>query len=44
MKLSTSGVNTFENCNFYDLDNFKVYVVSDMKWEKVYEVTPESFK
>lgn len=28
----------------YDLDNFKVYVVSDMKWEKVYEVTPDSFK
>ncbi|SCW43911.1 Linear amide C-N hydrolases, choloylglycine hydrolase family [Ruminococcaceae bacterium YRB3002] len=27
----------------YDLDNFKVYVVSDMAWEKVYEVTPESF-
>ena len=27
----------------YDLDNFKVYVVSDMAWDKVYEVTPESF-
>lgn len=28
----------------YDLDNIKVYVVSDMAWEKVYEVTPETFK
>lgn len=28
----------------YDLDNFKVYIVSDMHWGEVYEITPESFK
>ncbi|MCR5121955.1 MAG: linear amide C-N hydrolase [Ruminococcus sp.] len=28
----------------YDLDHFKVYIVSDMDWEHKYEITPESFK
>ena len=27
----------------YDLDNFKVYIVSQMDWEHVYEVDPGSF-